>query len=269
MGKTARPRGTRSPDEPLKVLKGHTGLRDLHRFLPGRLWDRHGVTRQHRPAVERDHSANRWPYSRGIPNRCGLPPRSARTARRIVTASHGRHRPAVGRGPAARSWPSCKGHTGTMCSPPRLRPGRDGGSSRPPRDDTARLWDADHRQFASWRLVLAELKGHYQRSADLPLRSARTGRRIVTASGGSAPPGCGTRTAANRTGRSSTGLHTMIDVLRRSFSPDGTRIVTAVGFDNTARLWDARQRRTELAVLKGHTGYVTVRLVQPGRDGGS
>ncbi|HRI43996.1 MAG TPA: hypothetical protein PLL78_08465, partial [Fimbriimonadaceae bacterium] len=36
-----------------------------------------------------------------------------------------------------------------------------------------------------------------------------------------------------------------------SFSPDGTRVVTA-SLDNTARVWDARDGR-ELAALKGHT----------------
>jgi WD40 repeat protein len=43
-------------------------------------------------------------------------------------------------------------------------------------------------------------------------------------------------------------------VMSASFSPDGTRIVTA-SFDRTARVWDARTG-AELRVIKGHTGEV-------------
>ena len=48
-----------------------------------------------------------------------------------------------------------------------------------------------------------------------------------------------------------------------SFSPDGTRIVTGSG-DKTAKVWDARTG-TPLLDLKGHTGGVYERVVQPGR----
>ena len=48
------------------------------------------------------------------------------------------------------------------------------------------------------------------------------------------------------------------------FSPDGKRVVTASN-DTTARLWDA-ESGTAIAVLRGHTGEVAERGVQPGRQ---
>ena len=48
-----------------------------------------------------------------------------------------------------------------------------------------------------------------------------------------------------------------------SYSPDGTRIVTA-GFDHTARMWDAKTG-TELFTLRGHIGaYLSARFSQDG-----
>ena len=52
-------------------------------------------------------------------------------------------------------------------------------------------------------------------------------------------------------------------VTSASFSPDGSRIVTASG-DKTAKVWDARTG-AEVLTLKGHTSVVYVGVVQPGR----
>ena len=46
-----------------------------------------------------------------------------------------------------------------------------------------------------------------------------------------------------------------------SFSPDGSRIVTA-SRDNTARIWDAKTAK-EIAVLRGHEGQVTSAAFSP------
>src|SRR5947208_4715 len=47
------------------------------------------------------------------------------------------------------------------------------------------------------------------------------------------------------------------------YSPDGTRIVTASS-DRTARLWDATSG-AEIAVLRGHEGYVWSAAFSPDR----
>ena len=48
-----------------------------------------------------------------------------------------------------------------------------------------------------------------------------------------------------------------------SFSPDGSRIVTA-SEDRTAKVWDAGSG-AEVLTLKGHTGVGLFGVVQPGR----
>ena len=50
-------------------------------------------------------------------------------------------------------------------------------------------------------------------------------------------------------------------MLSAAFSPDESRIVTASG-DKTARIWDAASAK-EIAVLRGHTYYVTSAAFSP------
>ncbi len=61
--------------------------------------------------------------------------------------------------------------------------------------------------------------------------------------------------------------HTAV-VISASFSPDGSRIVTA-SQDKTAKVWDARSG-AEVLTLKGHTGSASIAfgVVQPGRVAG-
>ena len=50
-------------------------------------------------------------------------------------------------------------------------------------------------------------------------------------------------------------------VTSASFSPDGSRVVTASG-DQTAKVWDATSG-AEVLTLKGHTGAVTSASFSP------
>ena len=117
-----------------------------------------------------------------------------------------------------------------------------------------------------WRYVhrlchsdLLTLKGHT--GPVIRRRSARTGR-------GSSPR---VRTRRRRSG-TPTGAEVLTlkghtgCVTSASFSPDGSRVVTASD-DKTAKVWDARTG-AEVLTLKGHTGGVHVGVVQPGRVAG-
>ena len=68
-------------------------------------------------------------------------------------------------------------------------------------------------------------------------------------------------TPRRRRGLASQGAHH--DVVSASFSPDGSRLVTA-SWDKTVKVWDARTG-AEILTLKGHTGDGSFGVVQPRR----
>ena len=100
------------------------------------------------------------------------------------------------------------------------------------------------------------------RSRGTPVPSIRR-RSAPTARGSSPPVTTGRRrsgTPRRRRGPHAQGAH-RIRSRSASFSPDGSRIVTA-STDKTAKVWDARTG-AEVLTLKGHTGQVTSASFSP------
>jgi WD40 repeat protein len=121
-------------------------------------------------------------------------------------------------------------------------------------DETARVWDA-----ASGRQI-AVLRGHdgSMSAAVLSATYSPNSSFILTASDDAAA-----RIWDSASGRQIAALNKRM--VSASYSPDGTRIVTATGpsdNDYTARIWNAATRQ-QIMVLPGHGGWVNSAVYSP------
>ena len=201
---------------------------------------------------------------------------------RIVTASARPHGPRLGRRHRRRDRRPARARE-IGCGAPRSRPTAPA-SSPPPRDRTARIWDAatgaeiaalrGHERCGAERRVLARRRPHRHRlprphRPRLGRRHRRRDRRPARARGWGAERHVLARRRPHRHRlRRPHGPHLGRRHRRRdrrparareygvsaAFSPDGARIVTA-SYDRTARLWEATTG-AEIAALRGHENSV-------------
>ena len=228
--------GTPGPAPRSLTLKGHAGPLVLGVVQPRRLADRHRESDDATAKVWDARTGALSPHAQGAHRRKSTRRRSAPTARasspRVMT---GRRRSGTP-GPAPRSSPS-RG-TPTHVQSASFSP--DGsrivtGSC----DGTAKVWDA---QIGAEVLTL---KGHA--GVVLRRRSAPTGR---ASSPELRQDGKGLGRQDRRRGPRLKG-HTQ-RLISASFSPDGSRIVTASAADNTAKVWDAKTG-AEILAFKGQS----------------
>ena len=202
--------------------------------------DGEGLGRQDRRRGPHPQGAHRWRRSRrrSAPTGRGSSPRVGTGRRRSGTP-----------GPAPRSSPS----RGTPVAVTSASFSPDGSRIvTASHDRTAKVWDA------KTGAELLTLKGHTGRrhfGVVQPGRVAGRHRELTTGRRRSGTPRPAPRSSPSR--------GTPTAVMSASFSPDGSRIVTA-SWDRTAKVWDARTG-AEVLTLKGHTDARHFGVVQPGR----